>query len=133
MNNVLCDDKSIISKCVAQVTFTCSPPSATSITTRSDASDGHVGPMSDSSDDEEATVCHDYQSIDVGMDDLTLGTGSGDKTAVQLYHPSMHNCRTKTICQIEFLAWRMFYVVFVYRIISNSCFTTPRTLKMPTS
>ena len=32
-----------------------------------------MGPMSDSSGDEEATVCPDDQSIGVGMDDLTLG------------------------------------------------------------
>ena len=31
--------------------------------------------MSDSSGDEEATVCPDDQSIGVGMDDLTLGNG----------------------------------------------------------
>ena len=43
--------------------------------------------MSDSPDDEEATVCPDDQSIDVGMDDLTLGTGSGGKTAVPTVSP----------------------------------------------
>ena len=51
-------------------------------------SDGHVGPMSDSSDDEEATVCPDDQSIDVGMDDLTLGNGGGGgKAAVPTVSP----------------------------------------------
>ena len=71
------------------MTSTCRSPSATSITAgqTSTWSDGHVGPMSDSSDDEEATVCPDDQSIDVGMDDLTLGTGSGDKTAVPTASP----------------------------------------------
>ena len=44
--------------------------------------------MSDSSDDEEATVCPDDQSIDVGMDDLTLGNGGGGgKTAVPTVSP----------------------------------------------
>ena len=54
---------------------------------RSDASDEHVGPMSDSSGDEESTVCPDDQSIDVAIDDLTLDTGSGGKTAVPTVSP----------------------------------------------
>ena len=44
--------------------------------------------MSDSSGDEEATVCPDDQSIGVGMDDLTLGNGGGGKTAVPTVSPA---------------------------------------------
>ena len=43
--------------------------------------------MSDSSGDEEATVCPDDQSIDVGIDDLTLDNRSGGKTAVPVVSP----------------------------------------------
>ena len=49
--------------------------------------DKHVGPMSDSSGDEEATVCPIDQSIDVGMDVLTLDNRSGGKTAVPTVSP----------------------------------------------
>ena len=44
--------------------------------------------MSDSSGDEEATVCPDDQSIDVGMDVLTLDNRSGGKTAVPTVSPA---------------------------------------------
>ena len=54
---------------------------------RSNASDEHVGQMSDSSGGEEATVCPDDQSIDVAIDDLTLDTGGGGKTAVPTVSP----------------------------------------------
>ena len=54
---------------------------------RSDASDEHVGPMSNSSGDEEATVCPDDQSVDVAIDDLTLDNRSGGKTAVPTVSP----------------------------------------------
>lgn len=55
---------------------------------RSDASNEHVGPMSDSlSGDEESTVCPDDQSIDVAIDDLTLDNRSGGKTAVPTVSP----------------------------------------------
>ena len=43
--------------------------------------------MSDSSGDEEATVCPDDQSIDVGLDVLALDNRSGSKTAVPTVSP----------------------------------------------
>ena len=43
--------------------------------------------MSDSSCDEEATACPDGQSIDVGIDDLTLDNRSGGKTAFPTVSP----------------------------------------------
>ena len=43
--------------------------------------------MSDSSGDEEATVCPDDQSIDVGMDVLTLDNRSGGMSAVPTVSP----------------------------------------------